>query len=37
MTRIRKSLTFSNAIALIALFVALGGTVYAAGSGEAAG
>jgi hypothetical protein len=29
--RIRKVLTFSNAIALIALFVALGGTVYAAG------
>lgn len=31
MTRIRKVLTFSNVIALIALFVALGGTVYAAG------
>jgi hypothetical protein len=31
MARIRKSLTFSNAIALVALFAALGGTVYAAG------
>jgi hypothetical protein len=31
MTRIRQLFTFSNAIALIALFVALGGTVYAAG------
>jgi hypothetical protein len=29
-TQIRKYLTFSNAIALIALFVALGGSVYAA-------
>jgi hypothetical protein len=31
MTRIRKALTFSNVIAFIALFVALGGSVYAAG------
>jgi hypothetical protein len=31
MTRIRKALSFSNVIAFIALFVALGGTVYAAG------
>jgi hypothetical protein len=31
MSRIRKVLTFSNAIACLALFVALGGTVYAAG------
>lgn len=31
MTQIRKVLTFSNVVACIALFVALGGTVYAAG------
>jgi len=31
MTRIRKTLSFSNVIAFIALFVALGGSVYAAG------
>lgn len=31
MTRIGKVLTFSNVIACIALFVALGGSVYAAG------
>jgi hypothetical protein len=31
MTRIRRALSFSNAIAFIALFVALGGSVYAAG------
>jgi hypothetical protein len=31
MTRLGKSVTFSNVIALVALFVALGGTVYAAG------
>lgn len=31
MTRIRKVLTFSNVIACLALFMALGGTVYAAG------
>jgi hypothetical protein len=30
MSRITKSLTFSNAIALLALFIALGGSVYAA-------
>jgi hypothetical protein len=30
MNRIKKALTFSNAIALTALFFALGGTVYAA-------
>ncbi len=30
MIQIKKSFTFSNVIALIALFVALGGTVYAA-------
>lgn len=30
MTRIRKALTFSNVIAVIALFLALGGSVYAA-------
>ena len=30
MSLLKKSLTFSNAIALLALFVALGGTVYAA-------
>jgi hypothetical protein len=30
MTRISKVLTFSNAVAFIALFVALGGSVYAA-------
>ena len=30
MTRIRKMFTFSNVIAVIALFVALGGSVYAA-------
>jgi hypothetical protein len=30
MSRLRKSLTFSNAIALLALFIALGGSVYAA-------
>jgi hypothetical protein len=29
--RIRKSLTFSNVIACLALFIALGGSVYAAG------
>ncbi len=33
MTRIRNAISFSNAIALIALFVALGGSVYAAGKG----
>jgi hypothetical protein len=31
MKRVRKVLTFSNVIACIALFVALGGSVYAAG------
>lgn len=31
MTRIRKVLTFSNVVACLALFMALGGTVYAAG------
>jgi hypothetical protein len=31
MTRITKVFTFSNVIALVALFVALGGSVYAAG------
>lgn len=31
MTRITKVLTFSNVVAFIALFVALGGSVYAAG------
>lgn len=31
MTRIRKALTFSNVVACLALFMALGGTVYAAG------
>lgn len=31
MTRVRKVLTFSNVIACLALFMALGGTVYAAG------
>lgn len=31
MSRIRKLLTFSNVVAAIALFIALGGTVYAAG------
>lgn len=31
MTRIRKVFTFSNAVAFVALFVALGGSVYAAG------
>jgi hypothetical protein len=31
MTRVRKVLTFSNVVAFIALFVALGGSVYAAG------
>lgn len=31
MSRIRKTLTFSNVVASIALFIALGGTVYAAG------
>jgi len=31
MTRISKAFTFSNVIAFIALFVALGGSVYAAG------
>lgn len=30
MTRIRKAITFSNVVALIALFLALGGSVYAA-------
>ncbi len=30
MTRIRKAITFSNVIAVIALFLALGGSVYAA-------
>jgi hypothetical protein len=30
MSRLKKSLTFSNAIALLALFIALGGSVYAA-------
>jgi hypothetical protein len=30
MSILKKSLTFSNAIALLALFIALGGTVYAA-------
>ncbi len=32
MSRIRKRLTFSNTIALLALFFALGGSVYAASS-----
>jgi hypothetical protein len=31
MTRIRNAISFSNVIAFIALFVALGGSVYAAG------
>lgn len=31
MTRVKKVLTFSNVVAFIALFVALGGSVYAAG------
>jgi hypothetical protein len=31
MTRVRKVFTFSNVVAAIALFVALGGSVYAAG------
>jgi hypothetical protein len=31
MTRLKRMLSFSNVIALIALFVALGGSVYAAG------
>jgi hypothetical protein len=31
MTRIRKVFTFSNVVACLALFMALGGTVYAAG------
>jgi hypothetical protein len=31
MSRLRKVLTFSNVVAFIALFVALGGSVYAAG------
>jgi hypothetical protein len=31
MSRIRKVLTFSNVVACLALFMALGGTVYAAG------
>jgi len=31
MSRVKNSLTFSNVIALLALFLALGGTVYAAG------
>jgi len=30
MSRLKKALTFSNAIALLALFIALGGSVYAA-------
>jgi hypothetical protein len=30
MSRLKKSLTFSNAVALVALFFALGGSVYAA-------
>jgi hypothetical protein len=30
MSRLKKTLTFSNAIALLALFIALGGSVYAA-------
>jgi hypothetical protein len=30
MSLLKKSLTFSNAIAMLALFIALGGTVYAA-------
>jgi hypothetical protein len=30
MSRLKRSLTFSNAIALLALFIALGGSVYAA-------
>ena len=30
MSRLKKSLTFSNTIALLALFFALGGSVYAA-------
>ncbi|HEX4731001.1 MAG TPA: hypothetical protein VH299_07005 [Solirubrobacterales bacterium] len=30
MTRIKKSMTFSNVVAMLALFFALGGTVYAA-------
>jgi hypothetical protein len=36
MSRLRKSLTFSNTVALVALFFALGGTVYAA-SGKISG
>jgi hypothetical protein len=32
MTRISKTLTFSNVVAFTALFVALGGSVYAAGT-----
>jgi hypothetical protein len=36
MSILKKSLTFSNAIALLALFIALGGTVYAA-SGQISG
>jgi hypothetical protein len=31
MTRLKKVLTFSNVVAFVALFVALGGSVYAAG------
>jgi hypothetical protein len=31
MTRVKKVLTFSNVVAFVALFVALGGSVYAAG------
>jgi hypothetical protein len=31
MTRVRKVFTFSNVVAFVALFVALGGSVYAAG------
>ena len=34
MSRIRKSLTFSNTVAVLALFFALGGTVYAASSAK---
>ena len=30
MSRLKKHLTFSNAIAMLALFIALGGSVYAA-------
>jgi hypothetical protein len=30
MSRLKKSLTFSNVIAMVALFIALGGSVYAA-------